>query len=469
MIRNISSHLLKLQKDILNHESGEKGRRGSVNVSLFYPNSYNVGISTLALHRVFELTKRVPEIGVNRLFLEGKKEKEVLPLDNSFGIEDSQIIAFFLSYELDYLNVIKSLYLLNIPLRSSERGEKYPLIIGGGAAITINPQVFDEVFDIIFVGEAEESYVDFLKLFYNFRDKEEILNRASNIEGTYIPSRMKAYRRAFYKDFPLDFSKSIFFTKKGEFGDCHLIEVTRGCPARCNFCISRILYAPLRFADKEIIKEIIKNSVNKKIGLLGASVSYHPSIKELMEFIVKEKKNFSISSLRADMVDEEFINLLYLGGNRTITLAPEAGTERLRNYIEKGITEEDLERATMLALERGFSGLRLYFMIGLPTETMEDIEGIISFAKKIRQIEKSVGKRFVKRTFTLSPFVPKRLTPLSDYPMEDVKKLSEKINFLRKALTNIGIEVLYEHPKTAHLEYELSRKNILKQEKRIKG
>lgn len=247
----------------------------------------------------------------------------------------------------------------------------------------------------------------------------------------------------------------------GEFGDCKLIELTRGCPAKCKFCISRVLYNPVRFADKELIKDIINDTECKKIGLLGASVSYHPNIKEIMDFILKKGKSFSISSLRADRLDKDFVKLLFLGGSRTITIAPEAGTERLRKIIDKGITEDDVEKVILFALEEGFSGIKLYFMIGLPDESWEDIEGIVSLAKKIKNIEKINKKHFRKKSFTISSFVPKRHTPFEVYPMEDIKELTHKINYLRKSLVQLGIEVLYDHPKTALFEYELSKKDIL--------
>ncbi|MCX7990770.1 MAG: B12-binding domain-containing radical SAM protein [Proteobacteria bacterium] len=412
---------------------------------------------------MFELTKRVAETGVTRFFLEGNKDKKVFSLDNFFGINDSQIIAFFFSYELDYLNVIKTLKLLSIPLISAERKSSHPLIIGGGTAITGNPETFRDVLDVIFTGEAEESYISFLNLVLAEKKKEKILETSAKIKGVFVPTISSVYKKVYYKNFPEDFSESVFFTPRGEFGECKLIELTRGCPAKCKFCISRTLYSPPRFADKDLVKDVVKESKINKIGLLGASVSYHPDIKEIMEFIIKEGRIFSISSLRADKVDNDFLELLYRGGNRTITIAPEAGTERLRKLIEKGISEEDIEKTIELSLKKGFSGIRLYFMIGLPEETEEDIVAIVNIGKRIKLIESHMKKRFIKRSFTISPFVPKRNTAFSCYPMEEVKVLSEKINYLRKRLSSEGIEVLYDPPKTARLEYDLSRHNILTQ------
>lgn len=351
--------------------------------------------------------------------------------------------------------------LLQIPLKNTERDDRYPIIIAGGNAITGNPEVFKEVFDVIFLGEAEETYVYFLNLFFNFEDKKKILEEIAKIDGVYVPYISNDYRRVIYKNFSLDFSKSIFFTNLGEFGNTTLIELTRGCPCSCNFCISRVLYNPLRFADKNLVKDIILKAETEKIGLLGASVSFHPYIKEIMEFTIANGKSFSISSLRADKLDRDFLNLLFKGGNKTITIAPEAGSEKLRKLINKGISEEDIERTISLSLEQGFSRIKLYFMIGLPNETMDDIEDIVNIAKKIKKMEKIHKKSFIQKTFSISPFVPKKHTPFSDCPIASLKELSFKISYLGKSLVKMGIEVLYDHPKIAHLEYELSKKNIL--------
>ncbi len=449
---------VKLRKEILGEEKGKKANKGILNVALFYPQNYHIAISTLAFHRIFELTRRVNNTGIGRFFFEGsKRDKFILSLDQRFNLMESVIVAFFLSYELDFINLLRCLKTLSLPLKSKDRKD-FPILIGGGTAITQNPEPLADILDLIFLGESEESYPRFLNLCLNYSDKAYILEKAKDIPGVYVPAlQTSPPERQYYKNFKKDFARSMFYSSRAEFGECELIEISRGCPALCKFCISRTLYSPPRFADKDTAKEIIAESPIKKIGFLGAATSFHPYIKELMEFALQQNKEFSISSLRTDLIDKDFVRLLKAGGTRTITLAPEAGTQRLRDVICKGVNEEHIEEAIKITLEEGIDNIKLYFMYGLPAEEREDTEGIIRTGEKIRKIEQWSRRNFKKRIFTLSPFVPKPHTPFSDEKFGDIKELSEKINYLRKQLTKLGIEVSYEHPKTAKLEWEIAR------------
>lgn len=463
----------KIRKKILSLEKGAKPARGRLNVLLFYPNSYSIAITSLAFHRIYEVVNKIEEVGTIRCFLEGVDDKYILPVDGSFNLSEIDIIAFFLSYEMDFFNLVKAMKLLNIPLLSEARDIKYPVVIGGGIAVTENPEPVADFFDVLFIGEAEESLIAFLKLFFQFSGRNEIIEKASAIKGVYVPEKTRPVynkdgtidkiigekvERGVYTNFSNDFSTNVFTTKLGEFGDTYLIEITRGCPASCRFCISRTLYTPLRFANKEKVKELIKNQQEvSKIGLLGASVSFHPAIKEFMDTALSAHKKFSIASLRAEKLDKEFITLLKLGGSKTITIAPEAGTENMRNSINKGITKEHLENAITLALDAKFEGIKLYFMIGLPFEEQTDIDGIIEFANFIRHLEYVNKKNFKKVTFNISPFVPKPFTPFQWAAFEPVNSIKDKLNYLRKSLVAKGVNVHYDNPKWAYIEAIFSR------------
>lgn len=478
----------KIRKKILSLERGEKPTRGKLNILLFYPNSYSIAITSLSFHRVYQIVSNVQEVGTIRCFLEGIEDKYILPVDGNFNLSEIDVIAFFLSYEMDFFNLVKAMRLLDIPLLSDARDVKYPVVIGGGIAVTENPEPVADLFDVLFIGEAEESLPAFLKLFFQFTSRNEIVEKASAIKGVYVPRKMQfvyakdggiekiigeKVERGVYKNFSNDFSTSVFTTELGEFGNTFLIEITRGCPASCRFCISRTLYTPLRFANKERVKELIKNQQVSKIGLLGASVSFHPAIKEFMDTALSSNKKFSISSLRAEKLDREFITLLKLGGSKTITIAPEAGTENMRTIINKGITKEHLENAINLALDANFEGLKLYFMIGLPFEEQADIDGIIEFADFIRRLENINKKYFRKVTFNITPFVPKPFTPFQWAAFEPVNSIKDKLNYLRKSLVAKGINVLYDNPKWAYLEAVFSRgdrkvKQMLLKDEKIK-
>jgi len=460
------------RKEVLSKEKGAKGRRGKKNIVLFYPNSYSIGISSLAFHRIWELCKRNSEIGVLRYFLENDGEKHVFPLDEDLDPSDVAVYAFFLSYENDYYNVIHALKKLHLPCFAKERSE-LPLVIAGGVAVTDNPEPVAEIFDAIFIGESEDGFQQFLEIILAEDNKKELLEKLEKLESVYLPDRVtieydkdglikeisgRRVKRGVYKHFSQDFSTSLCVTEVGEFGNTFLIELTRGCPGQCKFCISRTIYTPLRFASYDKVKELIADNKDvKKFGLLGASVSYHPHIKDIMAFIIDSGKEFSLSSLRADLVDDEFIQLLKRGGTKTITIAPEAGMERMRNLISKGIHIEDIERVVRLSLKYEIDNLKMYFLIGLPFENEEDIEGIIKLAGLVRHIENKERKRFKKVSFSISTFVPKPFTPLQWASFADVYQTNEKLKYLRKKLISKGIVVLYDLPKWARIQAILSR------------
>ncbi|MCX7770344.1 MAG: B12-binding domain-containing radical SAM protein [Proteobacteria bacterium] len=467
------SNIYERRKEVIRKEKGIKSRRGRKNVVLFYPNTYSIGISTLSLHRISEIIQEFGEIGFIRYFLEDEEgEKRIFPLDDLLDLSDISAIAFFLSYENDYFNVIKALRLLGISPFSKERRD-LPIIIGGGVAVTDNPEPLAEIFDALFIGEAEDSFREFLKLLLEKNSKESLLRDLENIDDIYLPDKTsfeydeegyirnitgRRVKRGVYENFNQDFSKSVFLTEIGEFGDTFLIELTRGCPSKCKFCISRSLYSPLRFANFDKVKEIIEEQRDiKKFGLLGASVSFHPYIKQIMEFLLERGKEFSLSSLRADLLDYDFISILKKGGIKTITIAPESGSERLRKLINKGINLEDIEKAIDNSLKVDIENLKLYFMIGLPFETWEDIDDIVKVSSLIRHLENKNKKRFKKVSFSISTFVPKPFTPLQWAPFSDIKETNEKIKYLRKKLTSKGVNVIYDLPKWARIQTILSR------------
>ncbi len=465
-------HLYAKRKEVLSKEKGAKGRRGKKNIVLFYPNAYSIGISSLAFHRIWELCRRNGEVGVVRYFLESNGEKEILTLDEALDNSDVAVYAFFLSYENDYYNVIHALKKLRLRCFSRDRSE-LPLVIAGGVAVTNNPEPVAEIFDAIFIGEAEDDFEKFLEIILVEDNKKKLLEKLENLESVYLPDRVtieydkeglikeisgRKVKRGIYKHFSQDFSTSLCVTEIGEFGNTFLIELTRGCPGHCKFCISRTVYTPLRFASYDRVQEVIKNNYEvKKFGLLGASVSYHPRIKDIMSFIIDSGKEFSLSSLRADLVDDEFVQLLKRGGTKTITIAPEAGTERMRNLISKGLSIEDIEKAVRLSLKNKIENLKMYFLIGLPYENEEDIDGIIKLAGLVRHIENKERKRFKKVSFSISPFVPKPFTPLQWASFADVYQTSEKLKYLKKKLISKGITVLYDLPKWARIQAILSR------------
>jgi radical SAM superfamily enzyme YgiQ (UPF0313 family) len=305
----------------------------------------------------------------------------------------------------------------------------------------------------------------------------------SKVEGAYVPSFYqvtykengeiesflhkgkvpKKVKRRWVRDIDSAPTVSRIFTPDTEFSGMHLVEISRGCGRGCRFCTAGFIYLPPRIRHpKNILDEIepgLKNA--EKVGLVSAAVSDYPFINSLCAPLIAKGKKVSVSSLRMDSTTDELVDALKESGHKTMTFAPEAGTERLRNVINKGISEDDILKSVEMAISRGILNAKLYFLIGLPTETDEDIEGIVKLAKRIKKevlaLTKEAG-RIGTITLSINPFIPKPWTPFQWSPMEDMKSLGNKLKYIKESLKKEGnIEVIHESPKDSYLQALLSR------------
>ncbi|MBF8250707.1 MAG: radical SAM protein, partial [Deltaproteobacteria bacterium] len=317
----------------------------------------------------------------------------------------------------------------------------------------------------------------------NDAEKVELLSKLTKIEGVYVPSlysvryktdgtiesfvqKGKASRkvkRRWIRDIDSAHTLSRIFTPETEFSGMHLVEISRGCGRGCRFCTAGFIYLPPRIRNpKSILDKIepgLKNA--EKVGLVSAAASDYPFINSLCAPLIAKGKKVSVSSLRMDSTTDELVDALKESGHKTMTFAPEAGTERLRNVINKGISEDDILKSVEMAISRGILNAKLYFLIGLPTETDEDIEGIVKLAKRIKKevlaLTKEAG-RIGTITLSINPLIPKPWTPFQWSPMEDVKSLSNKLKYIKESLKKEGnIEVIHENPKDSYLQALLSR------------
>lgn len=471
----MSRRLIERTKTLLLKERGTvyKDPGGKVNICLVYPNTYYVGMSNLGFQGVYTLLNERADVLCERAFLPDDEDMdeyirtntELFSLESRRPLNRFDIVAFSVSFENDYPNILRILKLSNIPFRSSERKASHPLLIMGGVCAFFNPEPLSDFFDVCFIGEAEEMLPEFIEAYKKSTTREELYRKAMGIDGIYVPMLYQvkysedgkiAYRKAiesapetikrrYVKDISeYNFRPSII-TQKTEFSEMYLIEAMRGCPWRCRFCVAGRIYNPPRMKDVSILKEEIKEALSftKKVGLIGPSLTDYPHAKDVLSM---EGVDFSITSLRASPKSAELVGLMKR--HKSVSIAPEAGTERMRKVVNKKITEDDIIETSRLIFTEGIENLRLYFMVGLPTETDKDIEGIVDITKKIRGLS-SKGNI----SLSVSTFVPKPFTPFQWHPMERMDVVKEKLKTIKKSLIPIkGVRVFHDVPKYTYMQ-----------------
>ncbi len=445
---------------------------GKISVCLVYPNTYHVGMSNLGYQGIYGLLNRRDDVVCERAFLPDTTDiieyrrtaTPVFSLESKKPLNSFDMIAFSLSFENDYPNVLRILGLSKIPFRSTARGDYHPLVIAGGVCVSFNPEPIALAIDAIFIGEAEESLGEFIELYKLAAGRNDLMTKAAQISGIYIPSAYEisyredgtiacrtakdglpdVVRRRYVKDLSLAPLNTTVITNETEFSGMYLLEIMRGCPWSCRFCLVGNFFGPLREKKIGQVRQEIGEGkkVTGKIGIIGPSLSDYPRIQEILCI---EGVRFSITSLRASNRSAELVG--FLKGHKSVSIAPEAGTERLRNVINKQVTEQDILSTAGLLFGSEIETLRLYFMIGLPTETDQDSDGIIELAKKVRALSTQGGI-----VLSVSTFVPKPFTPFQWHPMMPLEPVKRKIRLIKKSLETKGIKVFHDVPKFAHMQ-----------------
>ena len=458
---------IKKARRRLSREQGTiiKDWGGRVPIALIYPNSYYLGMSNLGIHAIYRLLNNHNEIVCERAFWETEnKDRRTLPIsiESQRPLSDFAVLAFSVSYELDYFNVVKILKASGIPLYAAERDERHPLVIAGGPCIIANPAPLSPFFDCLCIGEAETIIPTMLPIITGgIRGKRsELLKALASLPGVYVPQYYSGtpIARQWAKkldDFPV---ASVVLTPDTELGELYLIEVERGCNWGCRFCLTSNAFSPMRYRSLESLIAQAKEGLKyrKRLGLVGAAVSDHPQIEELLLKLGEMGAELSISSLRMAPLSSTVLRELTRGGARTVTLAPEAGSNRLRRIIKKGITEEDVLEAMGKVAGLGIKQVKLYFMIGLPWETDEDMEEIVKLVLRCKEIldKQPGGCRLV---LNISPFVPKAGTPFQWLPMTAPSILNQRLSFLKNRLTPKGIKINGESPAWSQVQGVLAR------------
>lgn len=433
-----------------------------------FPNEYTVGITSLGYQLVWATLAMRSDVEVSRLFTD---LYEPLP-------PHPELVGFSFSWELDYVNIFERLEFLNIPLRSLHRTEKHPLIFGGGPVLTANPEPFADFFDIILLGDGETLLGNFLDAYQSVRHESRStqLRHLAQIPGVYIPSLYEVSYQSLDGEIaaiqPIDsnipsqiqkqtyrgniLSASTVVTEKAAWENIYMVEVVRSCPEMCRFCLASYLTLPFRTASLEasLIPAIERGlQVTRRLGLLGASVTQHPEFDELLNYLTQpnyDDVRLSIASVRTNTVTEKLARTLAQRDTRSLTIAVESGSDRIRKMINKKLENEEIIQAIINAKTGGLQGMKLYGMVGIPGEELEDVEATIELMKTLKKVAPGF-----KLTLGCSTFVPKSHTPFQWFGVNpDAEK---RLKLLEKKLRANGIEFRPESYKWSVIQALLSR------------
>lgn len=415
-------------RNFLSLEQGTIRKQAPIKCVLLYPSPYTVAMSSLGYQSLYRIINEIEEICCERATLESFQQTgPILTLESGTQANEAAIIGLSVATEAEIASAARALMCMGLPPLEKDRRNQgtYPIIVAGGPLTFADPRPLCALADVVFCGEAEESLTQWLELFREVSSVEELLDRSTKLPGVLVPSRsdvndQNCFAVAEKKWLP---AYSAIITPKTEFGDMFLIEPARGCPRKCGFCVMegrKFRSVPV----DDVLSRIPEHA--KKVGLVGAALGDHPKIAEILSSLVDSGRTFGLSSLRADRLDRDFIDLLVKGGVRTLTVAADGASQRLRDLVRKKLTAETLLKATELAASGGLRNVKLYAMIGLPTEEDEDISELIDLALEMA--------RMLPVSLAVSPFVPKRGTSLSKASFARTAVLRRRLSLLRKSL-----------------------------------
>ena len=466
----------------------------AVSFALGFPDLYEVGMSNLGLRIIYGILNNTPGVVCERFFaLEPDMEaslknakRRLFSWETNQELINFDMLGFSLGSELNYTNVLNILDLAGLPLESSLRNHEYPLVVGGGPC-TLNPEPMADFFDLFIIGEAEEAIVELLDLYRKYKDdyksgrltKEGLLIELSKIQGVYAPSLYKTeYADAGLVNFPPKIKKRIVSDFNSAYFPCNwmvpyvqtihdriILEIMRGCPNRCRFCQARSQYYPLRIRSKEKIVALAdlaySSSGYEELSLAGLSVGDYPGIEALVSDLTNNFSrlavNLSLPSLKAKALLGNVSTLIAKIKKTGLTFAPEAGTHRLRQALAKDFSEVEFFAAIDQAYRVGYQHLKLYFLIGLPGEKQEDLQGIIDFAKEASEARRKINGSAAQINISINPLIPKPHTPLQWQKMDSMEEIQEKQNYLRSHCKNRRLKFNFHDFRMGFLEGVLSR------------
>jgi radical SAM family uncharacterized protein len=471
-------------------------QEADVRIAISYPDLYEIGMSNMALPILYRLLNSQPGVLAERVFAPWPDMAKaindagipLLSLESGQPLKDFDIIGFSLGYELTFTNVLNMLHLSGTPVLADERDDSHPLIIAGGSC-ALSPEPMADFIDLFVIGEAEEVMPRLVACFRDWKgnksSKKELLLQAATIPGIYVPSlynieynsdgsfkniapiAMQAspkIKRQIVAELPPPVTNPVVPYIEA-IHDRGAVEISRGCTRGCRFCNAGIIYRPVRLQPRDVVLKSVGNITAScgydEVSLVSLSTGDYPDIEKLVTDIAQRysKQNLTISlpSLRIDSELVRLIDSLPTHRKTGLTFAPEAGSRRLQQVINKYIPEEELLKTAAIAFERGWKTLKLYFMLGLPTETEDDIESIVQLVNKVRSLSKTTPGKRPQIRVSLSTFIPKPHTPFQWAAQESEQQLNTKHELLKSGLQRKGIRLSWQEPKFSLLEAVLSR------------
>jgi radical SAM superfamily enzyme YgiQ (UPF0313 family) len=425
----------------------KKKWRNKVSIALIFPNYYHVGMANLGFLYIYERLNKYEEIVCERVFLP-EKETPLRSVESNRSLKDFDLIIFSIPFEVDYINILKILKLGKIDLEPFKRKE---IVLAGGVATWLNPEPLSPFIDAFLLGEWEEIEEKIIPIILNyFQDKKKFLEKLDIFPFVYIPFKDKKEIKVAKSKKPKKVIYSKIISKKAEFSDTYLIEVSKGCGRACRFCAAGFVYRPPRSYVENLLSEAVEEIPdNSKVGLIGLEFADKKEILMLGNKLLEKGCVLTFSSLRIDALNNEFLELLK--GTKSVAVAPETASLKLKKVINKNLTEEEIFWALSKFQEKGLKKVKFYFMLGLPLENLEDLKEIVEFIKKL--LEKKYKLIF---SFTFSFFIPKPHTPFQWAKFLDLKELKERERFIKRELYYIK-NLKVESPKSAFIQALIAR------------
>lgn len=466
---------------------------GKLPIALLYPNVYRLGMSNLGFQLVYHLLNKDPDLVCERVFLPDRRGERPLSIESGRPLADFPLVLCSVSFEQDYVNLLSILIAGGIePLATARAGQGSPgpgtpLVLGGGVATFINPEPLAPAFDLLYLGEAEAGLVPVMSSINQYwqgggGDRRQLLTALAGEDGCYIPSLYQvSYEGEAIRDINpsgggvpsrvgrvrMDETElaghSRLLTPDTEFSDLFLTELGRGCSRGCRFCAAGFVYRPPRLWSAEaILKALAARPAGiSRVGLLGMEMARGEDLARVASYLLANSCALSFSSLRADAITPELVRILQESKIKSAAIAPDGGSPRLRQVVNKGISEEDVLAAARLLVDGGVTNLKLYFMIGLPTETEADLEQLVNLALRVRDEVDGIGRRrgcMTTITLSINPFVPKAWTPFQFCAFAGVSILKKKVKYIRQRLSGENhIRIRAEKPDHGFFQAVLAR------------
>jgi radical SAM superfamily enzyme YgiQ (UPF0313 family) len=432
----------------------EPNRFGAYRIALGFPNSYEIGMSNLGFQWVYRLFNRLPDLVCERFFHE--EGEPAVTFENGTPLSEFGLLAWSLSWEMDIVNIIRTLRAAGIPISRAERDERHPILLVGGDIPRMNPAVLAPFVDVFALGDGERLVPAIADLAKRGLDRDTFLEEISRLPGFFVPavqgaraeaaesSRIVIQQPMSRKEIKPDFEvpHTTILTPRTELADKLLIEISRGCTEMCRFCWAAYAMAPIKQYPAASILKVAREArlSTNRTGLIATAVCDHPQIIEILQGLAELGFHIALSSIKIDAIEDPILEVLARQGERALAIAPEAGNERLRRYVNKKVSDEMLREKARLVFAQGFTRLKLYLQVGLPSETDEDVADIVRTVGELHEIAVVEGKRFgrvAELVPSVNAFIPKPHTPYEDESLADDATLKEKLGFLQREFSRM--------------------------------